>query len=169
MRALAYICTISLLLLNGCAGYKLGPTNGMPAGAHSVQILPFQNRTMEPRLLDAVNLALRRNIMQDGTYRLDTQGNGTVVLTGEIIDYRREAVAFQPNDVLTPVDYYLRMTAHIVATERGTGKVLVDRRVSGRATIRVGTDQTSAERQVVPVLADDLARQATSLLVDGSW
>jgi hypothetical protein len=169
MRALAYLCTLSLLLLAGCAGYKLGPTNGTHAGARSVQVMPFQNHTIEPRLIDAVNTALRRGFMQDGTYRLDTQGDATYVLTGDIIRYNREAVAFKPNDVISVVDYYLTMTVHVVATERGTGKVIVDREVTGRATIRVGADQSSAERQAVPIMADDLARKAVSLLADGSW
>jgi hypothetical protein len=28
---------------------------------------------------------------------------------------------------------------------------------------------TSAERQALPLLADDLAKQVTALLVDGGW
>lgn len=169
MRTLASICALSLLLLAGCAGYKLGPTNGQHAQAQSVQVMPFANHTREPRLIDAVNTALRRQFMQDGTYHLDTQGDATIILTGDLIRYQREAVAFKPNDVVSVVDYYLIMTAHITAKERGTGKVLVDREISGRATIRVGADQSSAERQAVPVLADDLARKAVSLLADGTW
>ena len=39
----------------------------------------------------------------------------------------------------------------------------------GRTTIRVGNDLTSAERQAVPLAAEDLARSITSLLVDGEW
>ena len=37
----------SLLLLSGCAGYRLGPTNGLAAGDKSVQYVPFVNRTIE--------------------------------------------------------------------------------------------------------------------------
>ena len=39
----------------------------------------------------------------------------------------------------------------------------------GRTTLRPGADFSSAERQAVPLLAEDLARNITSLLVDGSW
>jgi hypothetical protein len=41
--------------------------------------------------------------------------------------------------------------------------------VSGRTYIRIGNDQSSSERQAIPLLADDVARHAVSLLVDGDW
>ena len=47
------------LVLSGCAGYKLGPTNNLAAGEKSVQITPFANQTLEPRLGDAVTGALK--------------------------------------------------------------------------------------------------------------
>jgi hypothetical protein len=46
---------------------------------------------------------------------------------------------------------------------------LLERSVSGRTTVLIGDDLASAERQAVPLLAADLARNATSLLVDGNW
>lgn len=170
MRALAlYWMVLSAAVLTGCAGYKLGPTNGVAAGARSVQVVPFQNHTAEPRLIDALSTALRRGLLQDGTYRLDTQGDGDVILTGIITKFDRQGVSFQPNDIVTVRDYYLTLSAHITAKERGTGKVLVDRDVTGRATIRVGNDQTSAELRAIPILAGDIARKAASLLADGTW
>jgi hypothetical protein len=35
--------------------------------------------------------------------------------------------------------------------------------------VRVGSDLTSSERQALPDLADQLARNVTDALVDGSW
>jgi hypothetical protein len=63
----------------------------------------------------------------------------------------------------------LQLIVKISARERATGKVLVDREVMGTTSIRVGADLASAERQAIPMLADDLARRATSLIVDGTW
>jgi len=45
----------------------------------------------------------------------------------------------------------------------------LDRVVSGHSLMRVGSDLPSAERQTIPLVATDLARQITSLLVDGDW
>ena len=160
---------LATLLAAGCAGYRLGPTNGTSAGARSVQVNFFSNQTPEPRLVEAVNSALRKRLSQDGTYRLDTHGDGDVVVNGVITQFSRSGITFQPGDVITVRDYNLGLTAQIKVTERATGKVLLDRTVSGRTTIRVGNDLSSAERQAVPLLAEDLARNATSLLVDGTW
>jgi hypothetical protein len=167
MRAILSLVLVSALC--GCAGYKLGPTNGDVAGSRSVFVQPFHNDTMEPRLSDYVTLEVRKRIQQDGTFRLETQDGGDLVLSGRITKFDRSELAFQPSDVLTPQDYTLSMVAQITAVERSTGKTNLVRTVSGRTTIRVGSDLASAERQAVPILAEDLARNAISSLADGSW
>src|SRR5207247_6690500 len=82
---------VILLLLAGCAGYHLGPTAGQTAGARSIQINPFLNQTIEPRLSEALTHALRKQIQQDGTFRLNTADDGDIILTGAIIKYDRMA------------------------------------------------------------------------------
>jgi hypothetical protein len=160
---------VVIALFPGCAAYRLGPTNGMEARAQSVQVNPFQNQTLEPRLTDYTTHALRKRLQQEGTFELDTKDSGDVVVNGVITGFRRSELSFQPSDVRTVRDYYLLMTAEVTAVERNSGKVLLRRQVNGRTSIRVGADLASAERQAIPLLADDLARNAASLLVDGTW
>jgi hypothetical protein len=160
---------VALLLLSGCAGYRLGTTTGTAAGVRLLQIDPFTNQTLEPRLSDAVATALRRQTQQDGTYHLATHGRADVVVGGAITQYRRHELSFVPNDVLTVKDFRVTVTAHVTARETATGKVLFDQTVTGFTLVQVGTDLTSAERQALPLLADDLARKITALLADGTW
>ena len=160
---------LSLPLLTGCAGYRLGSTTGFEAGSRSLEVRPFLNDTLEPRLSDAVTHQLRKQLQQDGTYRLDTKGEADVVVSGSIVDYDRSGLSFQPRDVITPREFRIVLTAAVTARERGTGKVLLSRRVSGHTNVRIGNDLVSAERQAVPLLAEDLARNITSVLVDGDW
>ena len=169
MRPLLALGLAAAASLTGCAGYTVGTTAAFPAGQHSIQIGLIQNQTLEPRLIEAVNNALRKRFQQDGTYKLDTRGESDVVLTGVITRFERSVVSFQPADILTVRDYALSLTAKLTVKERGTGKVLFNREVIGRTTVRAGTDLASAERQAVPLLATDLARNATSLIVDGTW
>jgi hypothetical protein len=61
------------------------------------------------------------------------------------------------------------MTAHVTARERLTGKILLDKILTGDTTVRTGNDLPSAERQARPLLATSLAQQITSLLADGTW
>ncbi len=160
---------LACCLVAGCAGYRLGPTNGDLAGARSVQVNPFVNKTIEPRLGESVTISVRKYIQKDGTYRLDTKDQGDIIITGTIIQFDRSGLSFQPTDVITPRDYWLAMIAHVRAVDRATGKVVLDRNVAGRTTMRVGNDLSSAERQATPLLAEDLARNITALLADGTW
>lgn len=153
----------------GCAGYRLGPTNGDAAGQRSVQVNSFRNDTEQPRLTEEVNSALRRALQQDGTFRLATQGDGDIVISGVLVRYERPPLSFQPKDTLTVRDYRITVAAQIKATERITGKVLFDREVKGSTVVRLLPDQTSTERQALPLVADELARKAKGLLADGSF
>ena len=161
---------VALALLScGCAGYKLGPTNGLAAGEKSIQIIPFSNHTLEPRLGDAVTQQMRKALQHDGTYRLATHDDGDLQVSGVLNRYHRQAMSFVPTDVLTVRDYRLSLTAQVTVRERGTGKIILDQPVTGYTLIRVESDITSTERQALPLLAGDLARNVTALLVDGSW
>ena len=161
-------CLIAVVL-NGCAGYHLGPVNGQEAGARSIQVNPFANQTLQPRLTDAVTLQVRKEIQRDGTYQLATHGDADVILTGVITRYQRFEVTLASSDILTVKDYRLSLTVHVTARERATGKVVLDQPVSGYTLIRVGSDLPSAERQAMPLLAQDLARNVTSLIAEGKW
>lgn len=158
-----------VLGLTGCAGYRLGPSNGATAGAKSVQVVPFSNQTMEPRLGEAVTAQMRRELQRDGTYHLTSHEDGDIVVTGVIVTYLRIPLSFQPTDALTVTDYGVKLIAQVTARERSTGKVILNERIVGSTLVIVGSDLSSAERQALPLLAADLAKNATARLVQGSW
>jgi hypothetical protein len=162
---------VGLLALggSGCAGYKLGPVNGQTAGAKSVQVSPFTNKTLEPRLGDEVTAQLRKQVQQDGTFRLASHDDGDIVVGGEVTRYVRQVISLSPSDTLTVRDYRLELRAQVTARERGSGKVILDQPVTGFTLIRVTTDITSTERQALPLLAADLAKNVTALLAEGGW
>jgi hypothetical protein len=161
------ICTVALLA--GCAGYHIGPVNGAVAGERSVEVFPFNNQTLQPRLGDAVTQALRERLQTDGTYHLDTQGAGDVVVTGVITRYNRVGVAYLNTDATTAQSYRVNITAHVVARERATGRTLLDKDVTGYTLVTVGADLASAERQAAPQLAEDLAQNIAELITEGAW
>ncbi len=170
MRFLKFpaVCAAALLLA-GCAGYQLGPVNGETAGEKSVQVLPFNNQTLQPRLGDAVTQALREKLQADGTYHLADDA-GDVVVSGVITGYSRQGLSFSSSDVLTASDYRVQVVAVVTARDRATGKLLMDKKkVTGYTLVHVGTDLVSAERQAMPLLAQNLAQQVTQQLTEGMW
>lgn len=160
---------VLLVLASGCAGYHLGPTNGQVAGEKSVEVVPFINQTLQPRLTDEVTQQMRKELQRDATYRLASHHDGDVLVNGTLTAYLRNEVTLAYNDILTVRDFRLSLTAHVTARERSTGKILLDQSVTGYTLIRVGSDLPSAERQAMPLLAQDLARNVTALLVEGKW
>ena len=157
------------VLLAGCAGYHLGPVNGAVAGEKSVEVLPFNNQTPQPRLGDAVTQALREQLQTDGTYHLAMHNGGDIVVSGVITRYNREGLGYLNNDIATTEDYRIGIIAHVTVREPATGKVLFEKDVKGYTLVQVGTDLADAERQSVPLLAEDLARNITELLAEGAW
>jgi hypothetical protein len=153
----------------GCAGYKLGPTNGITAGSRSVAVRPFINHSYDPRVTEYLAISFRKQFIQDGTYRLETGDGGDIIVRGEIMRLDRTPLAYQTNDVLTPQQYTLILSARVIAIEATTGKTNLNQIVQGRTYIPVGNDEFSSERQAIPLLTDDLARRAVGLLVDGTW
>jgi hypothetical protein len=158
-----------LVMLCGCAGYRLGPSNGIRAGEKSIRIVPVTNRTLEPRLGDAVTSALRKEIQRDGTFRLVTSGAADIVVTCELFRYDRNEVSFVPGDIVAARDYRVSLGANVRAQEISSEKTILTRDFTGNTLMRLGNDLPSVERQTLPMLAADLARQITAALADGAW
>ena len=167
-----FIITGALAMLlwgTGCVGYVAGPTNGQPAGSRSIRVEFFDNETLEPRLVVAVNRALKRSLQQDGTYTLETQEESDLVVSGQLTEFLRNGISYTPGDSLVVQDYSMQLTARIKVSDRATGQVVYEGDVTGQSIVRVGDDLISGQRQAIPLIADHLARQATSLIVDGHW
>jgi hypothetical protein len=171
MRPLKFLLPgLVALLLAGCAGYKLGPVNGATAGAKSIEVQPFKNRTLEPRLGDAITQSLRERLQTDGTYHLTTRGgSGDIVVVGEVRNYTRQGLGFLNADVSTPENFRLDVVVHVTARDRLSGKTILDKNVKGHTLVHIGSDLASAEREALPLLAEDLAMNISEMLTEGPW
>ena len=170
MRALKFLLpAFAAIALAGCAAYHLGPVNGAVAGEKSVEVLPFNNQTLQPRLGDSLTQALREQLQTDGTFHLDTHGAGDVVVSGTIREYERQGLSFLNTDAVTPEDYRVEVTVRVTARERVSGKLLLNRDVKGHVLVHIGSDLASAERQALPLLSNDLAQNIAEILTEGAW
>ena len=169
MIRLHLLASVMAVLVAGCAGYRMGPTNGVEAGSRTVRVQYFANQTLQPRLSEAIAQALRKRFQEDGTYHLANDTDADVVVTGEIVRFERIPVTFQPGDVRTTRDEEITLTVHVLAQDLRAGTKILDREVRGRIDVRIEADQTSAERQALSQLAEDFANKAVPMIVDGSW
>lgn len=154
-----------LLVLTGCAGYTLGPTLGVQY--QTVAVPMFRNKTYRPQLEAQITNGIIKRFQSDGTLRVDSVANADVVVTGEIIRYHRNELRSRRTETGTPREYRVSIDARIEARDRVTGQVILKpTTVTGRSDVFIGNDLQSAEEQILPLIADDLAKQVVSLLAE---
>ena len=170
MRALKiFLGGLAAVALAGCASYHLGPVNGAEAGAKSIEVQPFNNQTLQPRLGDAFTQSLRERLQADATYHLATHGPGDISVSGVIRQYSRLGLGSFSTDAATPENYRVEVVAHVTARDRLSGRLILDQDVKGHTFVHIGGDLASAERQALPLLADDLAQNIAEMLTEGAW
>lgn len=166
---LALVAVAALVWLGaGCAGYRLGPNPGSPAGSRSIRIDVAANESRLPRAGEELTRALRKRVQQDGAYRLSTRGDADVRLVGTLVDLDRSTLSFQPDDLASPRDYLFKLTARVRLEGEG-GRIVWEKSFTGKTTARFQEDQAAGERQALPLVCEDLARKIVDALVDGSW
>ena len=167
MRGMAWI--LIFVTISGCAGYKLGPSNGFKAGEKSVIVRHFTNLSPEPGLVDPIMTAIRREIQNDGTYFLETHGAGNYLISGEILNVNREAISLNPSRIEASRDLRLTLICQVKVIQRNTGDIAWDRTVTARTVVRNEGDLNRADQIVAPMLAETLARKIVSMISDGEW
>ena len=83
--------------------------------------------------------------------------------------YNREGLSYLNNDVVTTENYRVGIIVRVTARETATGRVLFDK---ARERLHPGSCRhglADAERQSLPLLAEDLARNITESLTEGAW
>jgi hypothetical protein len=170
MRTLkSFFPVLAMFVLAGCGTYHLGPANEAVAGNKSIEVMPFNNQTLQPRLGDALTQSLRERIQTDGTLRLSTTGDGDIIITGNIKQYTRQGLGFLNTDTITPDNFMVIALVHVTVKDRESGKVLLDKDIKGHTLVHIGDDLASAERQALPLLAEDLSQNITEQLTEGAW
>ena len=163
MKPLALLAAL-LFSLTGCA-YHVGPVR--PVAHRSIAVPMFKNQTLKPQIQAQVTNAIIKRLQADGTLRVEWEADAEVVVTGTITRYGREVQRTLRLDAEKPREYRLEIEAEVTAQDRTTGKVLLPpTKVIGRTDAFLGSDLQSAEQQALPLIAEDLARQVVSLLVE---
>jgi len=154
-------------LVQGCAGYQLGPAK--PAYLHEIHAIAvpmFGNTTLVPRIEALVTGTIIKQFHQDGTYRIVNADTADAVLKGEIIAVSRAPARSVRGNVLSTTEFYLNVVVKYSLVGRD-GKSLSDGQASGGTSFFVGSDVNTDERQALPLAAEGAARQLVSQLTEG--
>lgn len=174
------VLALSILVGSGCSRYRLG--TGSDRAYETIFIAPVETNGAIPQSAAIFSTRLRETFIQDGRLRvMNSPSDADAILTVKLGGLKRDRLTALPGDrgltrkfglvleascTLSPAkggtawftDRPLRVERQIF-TEDGTG--------TNGATI-VSTQQVQAEYQIVPQLAEPLAAQVRSAVLD-TW
>jgi hypothetical protein len=154
-------------LVQGCAGYHLGPAK--PAylrDVHTIAVPMFGNTTLLPRIEALVTGTIIKQFQQDGTYRIANADTADAVLKGEVVAISRAPARSVRGNVLSTTEFFLTVTVKYSLRGRD-GKSLSDGSASGGTTFFIGSDVNTDERQALPLAAEEAARNLVGQLSEG--
>ncbi len=163
LKKLSILC-LSLTLLQGCVGYKLGTM--LPDDIQSVYIPTFTNRTGEPFLENETTRAVLREIQTDGSLTLAKEGASDSLLEITLISYDLNPLIYEQGNRSRASQYRATIIAELKFTRIHDGKVIAQRsRVKGDAVFDFSGDLTTTKRNAQPAVADDLAHDIVEIIV----
>ena len=153
------------LLLNGCAGYRLGSM--LPDDIATVFIPTFINSTTEPQLEVETTRALIAAVQRDGSLRVVNQEQADTVLTVTLKGYNLSPVSYRTDQRRSAREYRITLHASFLMTRRDSGAVVAESpRVIGEGVFPISGDLTTSKIRGLPVAADDLARRIVQQMVE---
>ena len=163
----AFALLLVAFLIEGCAGYHLGPaTPAYLRNIHTIAIPTFTNTTLEPRIEVLVTNTAIKQFQQDGTFRITNTDAADATLKAEITGVGRSPARSVRGNVLSTTEFNLTLTVKYTLLDRD-GKALTSGAVGGSTSFFVGTDVNTDQRQALPLAAEELARHLVSQLSEG--
>ncbi len=108
-----------------------------------------------------------KQLQQDGTFQVASDGNADATLTADIDRINRSPARSVRGNVLATNEFNLALVVRYTLTGRD-GSLLVSRTEAvGATSFFVSTDVTTDERQALPLATEDLATRLVSQLSEG--
>jgi hypothetical protein len=124
VAALGLAALVLVSLAPGC-GYRLAGTGtNVPETAHTISIAQFKNRSNEKTLGVALQNAIAEEFRRRGRLEVVTDSDGDLVLSGTIVRFWSNPIAF--NGTLVATQFQSNLLISLKLTERATGRVLYD-------------------------------------------
>lgn len=171
MRFFARLSVLLLALpilagLFGCANYQLGTGTKLTFG--SIYIAPVTSEVLLPQSQALVTTQLRDAFIRDGRVSLAANADAAdVVLRVILTGYNREAAVVRADDTGLARRFELNLVASATLTDNRTKQTLFEKRpLAVKRGAFTDSGQIQSEYQVLPLLAEQLARDAVHAVLD---
>jgi hypothetical protein len=167
LRTSLALCVI--LALAGCAGYRVGDISGRDLqGVRSVYVPVAKNTSLEPDIQMDVTNAIIRRFNNDGTLEVNQNANADSELDITITNINHNPIRSSNSDLLITAEYQLQIQATVTYVNRRLGrKIFENIGVQGSTTFFTQADIPEAERQALPLAAEDLANNTVKMVTEG--
>ncbi len=158
-----------VLALTGCAGYRVGDVSGRNLqGVRSVYVPVVKNASLEPDLQMTVTNAIIRRFNNDGTLTVNQNASADSEIDVIVTNIDHTPIRSSNSDLLITAEYQLRIDANVTFINRKLGrKVFENITVTGSTNYFSQANLLEAERQALPLAAEDLATNAVKLVTEG--
>ena len=168
----------SLLFTAGC-GYTTQSL--LPTNFKTIYIPPFKNgikveaeqsnmrmyRGYRPGMEIELTKAVINRFIFDGNLEVNKEENADLILTGELIDYRREPLRYDTNDNIE--EYRLKIVVNMELQEGKTAKtVWKEEGFAGETTYKTTGSNAKGDTAAVKDAMDDIARRIVERTVE-AW
>lgn len=169
MRLEAKTWIAALLLAGGCASAYTWRSS-VPQEKRTVSVPSFISDadSMEAGAIAARQVA--REFQREGTFRLAPSEEAALEIQGNVKWVSTDQTGYSRRQNSRFYSYSLTMHAEISVIDKRSGKVLVNNReYEAYTTTAMSQDATTAERDAMGRLADDLARQIVDDVLNLKW
>ncbi len=119
-----------------------------------------------PRLEYDITKALVDRFIFDGNLKVADKKNADLILTGELVDFRKEPLRYDANDNVE--EYRLRLVTSLEMTDVKNNKLMwKEKEFAGEATYRTGGSLAKSESSAIDDAKADLARRIVERTVEG--
>jgi outer membrane lipopolysaccharide assembly protein LptE/RlpB len=159
----------ALFIVAGCGYHMAGRGGHLPAGAKTIAIPVFSNKTMEPIVEEELTPAVIREFMKDGRIEVVDSSMADVILTGSVVSFTESPLSFDSNQNV--LEYRITVTTHLRLV-RGppSSETLWEKDITTSAEYSVSSDVMSTKASKLLALkeiARNLAEEVTDRVLWG--
>lgn len=157
-KNLFILLIVTVLMLSGCAHYRLG-TGNEKLPYHSIAFAPVINNSFVPQFHTLVSDALFRSFATGGGMAVESQASGAdVVLQVTIDDFQKLIGATSSSDTGRARSLYMVIKATATLTDK-EGKILHSQQFEVNEEIYADSGMARAEQAGLPQVADKLGEK----------
>lgn len=155
---------VSLLLLGGCATYRVG--SQVPAELRTLAVPVFENASGFPEIDALTTQYVLRELQQEGTFKIAALDSASLKLLGRVVSLDTKELSLDRNYRARGSEYRYTLGVEITLVERSSGKLLLDALpLRAHTTFLTHGDMLTGLQDAGPRIAHELARKVVETLL----